>query len=112
MKKIGIIGCGTIGNYLSQRIEKDFRTQAIIVGLCDIENTRAKLLASILCEEIPIILVEELIDRSDLIIESTSKEACPNICKKTVEKGKDIMVMSVGGLIGNMELLSIARKNH
>jgi aspartate dehydrogenase len=110
MKKIGILGCGTIGSFLAQRIEEDFQGQARIVGLCDIDDSRAQQLASKLTQKIPILAPEQLIDRSDLIIESTSREACPDLCKKTLEKGKEIMVLSVGGLIGNMDLFSLAKK--
>jgi aspartate dehydrogenase len=110
MKKIGILGCGTIGSFLAQRIEKDFKNQAKIVGLCDIDVTKARLLASKLSGKIPLLPPEKLIDKSDLIIESTSSEVCPRLCKKTIENGKDIMVMSVGGLIGNMKLFSLAKR--
>jgi aspartate dehydrogenase len=110
MRKIGILGCGTIGSFLAQRIEKDFQGQAKIVGLCDIDDSKVKQLASKLTQNVPILPPDQLIDRSDLIIESTSREACPNLCKKTLEKGKDIMVLSVGGLIGNVDFFSLARK--
>ena len=110
MRKIGILGCGTIGSFLAQRVEKDFQGQAKIVGLCDIDDSKAKQLASKLTQKVPVLAPEQLIDRSDLIIESTSREACPNLCKKTIENGKDIMVMSVGGLIGNMKLFSLAKR--
>ena len=110
MKKIGILGCGTIGGFLAETIEKEFKNQARIAGLCDIDDTKAKQLADKLSKKVPILPLERLIDDSDLIIETASSDASPKICKKAIEKGKDIMVMSVGGLLGNRTLFSIAKR--
>lgn len=110
MKRIGIIGCGTIGSFLAKRIKKDFKKTAKIVGLCDIDNDKARLLALKLSKKVPVLSLEKLIDKSDLIIEAASSVASAQICKKAIEKGKDIMVMSIGGLLGKSKLFSLARK--
>lgn len=109
-KRIGIVGCGTIGSFLAKRIEKDFKKTAKIAGLCDIDNNKAKLLANKLSKKAPVLSLEKLIDKSDIIIEAASSAASAQICKKAIEKGKDIMVMSVGGLLGKSELFSLAKK--
>lgn len=110
MKKIGIVGCGAIGSFLALTIAKDFRSEARIIGLCDIDEKSSRLLAGRLRKDVPILSLEILTDRADLVIECTSPQAVPQLVHHVLEKGKDIMVMSVGGLIGNMEIFSLARK--
>lgn len=110
MKKIGIVGCGTIGSLLAKRIEKDFKSSARIAGLCDIDTGKARALADKLSKKTPVLSLERLIDKSDLIVEAASGLASPIICKKAVEKGKDVMLMSVGGLLGKKNLFSLAKK--
>ncbi len=53
----------------------------------------------------------DLIKSSDLIIEATQAEAAFGIAKKAILAGKDILVMSVGGIIKHChELRVLAQK--
>jgi len=110
MKKIGIVGCGTIGSFLAKRITKDLKSQARITGLCDIDTKKAKLLAGRVSPKPPVLSLERLIATSDLIIETASGKACPVICRKAIMKGKDVLVLSVGGLLGHEKLFSLAKR--
>lgn len=110
MKKIGIVGCGTIGSYLAKRIEKDFKSSAKISGLCDIDTGKAKALSKKLSKKIPVLSLEKLIDRSDLIIEAASGTVSAMVCEKAIEKGKDAMIMSVGGILKKNKLFTLAKK--
>lgn len=109
MKKIGIVGCGTIGSFLAKRIERDFKSFARIAGLCDIDPNKAKALADKLSKKRPILSLGKLIDKSDLVVEAASGSASAQICKKAVEKGRDVMIMSVGGLLGKSGLFHLAK---
>lgn len=111
MKKIGIVGCGTIGAFLAKRIDKDFKSLARVVGLCDVDRKKARLLADRLSRKVPVVSLESLIAKSDLIIEAASSAISAKVCKSSVEKGKDIMVMSIGGLVRkSKKLFSLARR--
>ncbi|NQT95660.1 MAG: aspartate dehydrogenase [Candidatus Omnitrophica bacterium] len=111
MKTIGIVGCGTIGTFLAKRINKDFKLLARLAGLCDIDEEKAKVLSKKLSKKIPILSLDQLIEKSDLIIEAASSSISCNICKKALTKGKDVMVMSIGGLIKDYKsLFSLAEK--
>ncbi len=45
MKKIGIVGCGTIGGFLTKKISKELRDSAKLVGICDIDAKKARSLS-------------------------------------------------------------------
>ncbi|NQT90082.1 MAG: aspartate dehydrogenase [Candidatus Omnitrophica bacterium] len=110
MKRIGIVGCGAIGGFLAKRIDKEFRKTARIAGLCDIDRKKAALLAGKLSKRPPVLELDKLIKASDLIIEAASGSISAKICKSSIEKGKDVMIMSTGGLLGKNRLFRLARE--
>jgi aspartate dehydrogenase len=107
--RVGIVGCGVIGTELAQAIDREIE-DAQLVTLTDIDEKKAKELADSLEEKPKILLLDELIKESDLIIEAASKDVVSSLARKVIEQGKDIMIMSVGGLLGNEDILDLARK--
>ena len=106
--KAGIIGCGFIGNELAMFMDKtkEFR----LIGVNDINKNKADILIRKLKNNKPAYMdLDNLIKKSDLIIESASKEIIGEILKnKNLDKkGKSLLIMSTGGLINNLRLNKI-----
>ncbi|MFH1644859.1 MAG: aspartate dehydrogenase [Candidatus Omnitrophota bacterium] len=112
MKRVGIVGCGTIGSFFAKRIHTEFKGSAQISGLFDIDKSKANELLSELAASANILELEELIERSDVIIEASSKGACASICKQALSRGRDVIVMSIGGILGNEYLFDLAKENN
>ncbi len=113
MLKVGIIGCGTIGKELAMACQKKFSDGVTVEAIADSDATKAKKLQKELKPRPQILSFDALIKRSDLIIEAASAHAAYEISKKALFQGKDIMVMSVGGILGKeKELLNMARTHH
>lgn len=110
--KIGIIGCGTIGTELAKAIITKFKKEAKLVALCDINRGRASKLSRSFKNKIAILSLDGLIKKSDFIIEAASKEISARVVRKAIYKGKDVLVMSVGGLLKNSQLFKLAQKNN
>lgn len=97
--KVGIIGCGTIGTSIIQAIRKKFHSRLAIAAICDhhpkkIEELKRKAhFKAVLCD------IDEVIKKSDIVIEAASAEASLEIVKKALRKHKKVLVMSVGGLL-------------
>ncbi len=112
-KKIGIAGCGTIGSFLAKAIDKDLKSAAVIAGLCDVDEKRAGSLQKGLAKKPPVLSLSRLIDKSDLVIEAASGEASFGLAKKVLSKKKDVMIMSIGGILGKeAELFNLAKKRN
>lgn len=111
--KIGIIGCGAIGTSLAKIIVRDFSQEALLAGLFDIQPQRNDKLASILKNSsLASKNLNSLIGKSDLIIEATSPKAVFEIAQKSILAARDIIILSVGGIVNKYsELRSLARKN-
>ncbi|MBI4451886.1 DUF108 domain-containing protein [Candidatus Woesearchaeota archaeon] len=104
--KVGIIGCGFIGSEIASFIDKN--TNIKLIGLNDIDKNKINVLIKNLetCKS-KFMEIDELIRKCDLIIESATKNVVEAILKnKNLDKkNKKLLVMSTGGLIGNLDLL-------
>ncbi len=106
--KVGIIGCGAIGVEIAKAIMDipDLK----LVSLCDVERDKAERLSLLFQDRPAIDSLSELISKVDLVIESASQEVAKIAFPLAIEKGKDVMIMSVGGLLGREDLLTLAEK--
>ena len=111
--KIGIVGCGAIGSSLAKEIMAHFRDYAILSGLYDIRTDKARLLSEKLTKTNRLSLrsLDVLIKKSDLVIEASSAKSAWGILQRSIFSGRQVMVMSVGGIVGHLEdLLRLAKK--
>lgn len=105
--KVGIIGCGFIGNELAMFMDKFKEFQ--LIGMNDIDKAKADALIRKLKNNKPAYMgLDDLIKKSDLIIEAASKDIIGEILKNRNlnKKGKGLLIMSTGGLINNFGLLN------
>lgn len=110
MIKVGIIGCGTIGSELALACQKRFINEVTLDALSDTDMAKARKLQHHLRPKPKIFSQEALIKRCDLVIEAASKHVSYDIAKKALSLGKDVMVMSVGGILGKeKEIFKLAR---
>lgn len=95
--RITIVGCGARGSMLAKAVDQMEEVKRIY--LFDVNRDRAEELAKGLEKAIVVDSVEDELYHCDLVIESASQEAAKDILKKTVGRGVDIMLMSVGALV-------------
>jgi aspartate dehydrogenase len=115
-RKVGVIGCGTIGGQLAGAVDSGSVSNAVLVSLFDIvpgstDALRAKLHSG------PSAYVdfERFIGTGcDIVVEAASQEAVRKFAPQVLESGKDIMIMSVGAFAdGDLlsDLLQSAQEN-
>ena len=112
MRKIGVIGCGTIGSQICRSIDRE-HISAKLIGVCDVDPGKAEKLVADLKNETPVLEQANLIDLADLVVEAAYRHAAPEIIRDTLNMGKDILVMSVGGLLMHInEFRTLAEKKN
>lgn len=109
-KTIGIIGCGAIGSAIAWYAAEKLQNNIEKIYLCDTDSEKLKELAEKIECALAAENMEALIDASDLVIEAVSPKIVPDIIKAALEQRKDVMVMSVGGLLSDLGLLEKARE--
>jgi aspartate dehydrogenase len=109
MKRIGIVGCGAIGRGIAEFIQTNLKHKARIVALCDIDSEKANTLSKKITPPPVITTIDNLIKKSDLIIEAASVSISGSVAEKAVGAKKDVLIMSTGGLLKKLSLFEKAR---
>jgi aspartate dehydrogenase len=102
MKKIGIIGCGTIGGVVLEYIKSNLTQIAEVTAICDVDKQKTSDFSArfFLNKSIDIFeKYEDLINNVDLVVETASGQISGDITIKSLKQGKDIVVLSIGGLV-------------
>lgn len=113
--KIGIVGCGAIGSSLAKVITTGLAKKAALSGFYDIDISRARGLSRAVAKNDGLAVggLGRLVDKSDIIIECASSRSSYEIAKKVLTKGRDIMMMSIGGIVGKWtELAGLAARHN
>jgi aspartate dehydrogenase len=107
--KVGLLGAGAIGQILGVALDAD-PNRAALVAIADQDRPRAEKLSAQLKTRPPVVEIDELVRRSDLIIEAAGQAALPEIVPRALRAQKDLMVMSVGGLLEHEEWFAEAER--
>lgn len=99
--KVGIIGCGCIGKAVGKFIAREMKGRMVLVAVYDIEPANAEALIRQAGKNIRVAgSMDAVIKSADLIIEAASVNAVEEVLTKCIAGGKDVVIVSVGGLLG------------
>jgi aspartate dehydrogenase len=106
--KVGLIGCGAIGNVIAKAIDEG---EEELVAVYDLIESKSFELVSKLREKPEITRsFDEFVSKDmDVVIEAASQQAVREYAERVLESGKDFMVMSVGAFVDE-DLLTKLRK--
>ena len=107
--KVGLLGVGAIGQILAAALDAELN-RAALVAVADQDRPRAEKFAAQWKARPPVVEMDELVRRSDLIIEAASQAALPDIVPRALRAQKDLMIMSVGGLLEHEEWFAEAER--
>jgi aspartate dehydrogenase len=107
--KIGILGVGSIGQTFANAVDRG-RVEADLVAICDQDAERAANFAAVLTCKPAVVSIDELIEQTDLVVEAASQAVLPILVPKALAAGRDLLVLSVGGLLGHDDWFREATK--
>jgi aspartate dehydrogenase len=102
--RVGILGMGSIGRTLATALDAK-RIDAELVAIADQDTERAEAFAAELSSRPPTVTLHELVQRTDLVVEAASQSSLLDFVPKALAAGRDMLIMSVGGLLGHDEWL-------
>jgi len=103
MLKIGIVGMGVIGRHVADAVTRGIPGTAL-VGVSVREPATAS--------GYPVLALEELIERADLIVEAATQAALREFGPAVLSAGKHLMVLSVGALVGVLDGWAALAEKH
>lgn len=93
MTRVGLLGCGNIGGIIAERSEAE------IVAVHDMCPERANKVAQHCGATVVDDLCEFLHSDFDVLVEAASVDAVRNYASAALEAGKDLVILSIGGLV-------------
>ena len=110
--KLGVVGCGAIGSRIALSVMKELKEGFTLCALYDIDQAKAARLAGRLkVRGGAACTLDDLIRRSDVVVEAVNTPATAQIVRKSLKAGKDVLVMSIGRLLNDSSLFSLAKRS-
>jgi aspartate dehydrogenase len=108
--RVALAGLGAVGLKLAAALHEGVADLSLAaVSANDKERARERLRT--LGIEAPVVAIEELEPYADLVVECAPAELLPAIARPFLAAGKQVIVLSAGALLTNMDLVDLAREN-
>ncbi len=108
-RTIGIVGCGAIGRSLARGVAR-LRLAGRVVAVCDADAAVAARLAAALRPRPAVLPLRALVARCEVVVECASAAAAAGVVRAARSRGRDILALSVAGLLRHPGLLAPARR--
>lgn len=109
--RIGLAGFGSVGQEIARRITTKPLCNVLLVGVTARDLEKARQAASAYRPAPLVMPLDDMVEKTDIIIECATAEAFPEIARKVVARGKTLITVSVGGLPNCPELIDLAEKH-
>ena len=108
--KVGIVGFGTIGKVLGERLDKGVTGfELVAVNSGNLEKAREKL--KNFRNSVPVVPIDELVSMVDVVVECAPTAAFMSIAEPTLRNGKTLLTVSGAAILQNPEVVDLARDN-
>src|SRR3989338_1395287 len=111
MIQVGIVGAGAIGSALAKAIEQKFSDYACLAYVVDTNPSQIERLKTKVRSPFKSVPLDELVRSSHFIIEAASVEASKELIPLALKANKDILVLSVGGMLKIENLSDLVKKS-
>lgn len=101
--RVGLIGCGALGGQLARALDRGAVPGARVVAVADLDESRARRLAAALRPRARVLDAARLAAACDIVVEAAGQAAVAGAVRAASAAGVDLLVMSVGALLGHPE---------
>lgn len=111
--RISLVGCGAIGTEIAKAINALHLHEVELAAIVDTDRFKAEALRRKLKFSKPVVTdLDHAIQRADLVVEAANRRVVAELVTKAINQGKDVMLMSSGGLVDHLDLLDLARRKN
>lgn len=104
---VGVVGLGAIGRRVCQALDAGIPGLRL-AGATARNRERAEAFLLTLASAPPFLALDDLIAACDLVVEASTQAHLEEIAPKTLGAGRDLVVLSCGGLLGRADWLALA----
>ena len=110
VRKVGVIGLGAIGRRVAQALDEGI-PGLVLAGATARDRAKAETTLKTLASRPAFLSLEDLIEASDILVEASTQEHLREIAPKTLGRGRDLVVLSCGGLLGRDDWVKLAAEH-
>src|SRR5437762_2496084 len=104
---VGIVGLGALGRALCRALADGSRGLRP-AGATARDREKAERFLKGLRFPVPFLALDDLVDASSLVVEASTQAHLQEIAPMTLEAGRDLIVLSCGGLLGRRDWVELA----
>jgi aspartate dehydrogenase len=101
-RRIGILGLGTIGRAVARALAGGM-PGLVLAGAASRDGGRSREFLADLPGAPPLLRLAELLHRADMVVEAATQAALVEAAPSILDAGRDLVVLSVGGLLDHPE---------
>lgn len=106
--RVGLVGFGSVGQELANRLIGGAIPGMLLTTVTARDLDKARLVAQNFERPPLVVSLDELLLRSDIVVECATADAFPEIARKVLAAGKTMVTVSVAGLPNCPDLLGLA----
>jgi aspartate dehydrogenase len=107
---VGIVGLGAIGKAVCRALD-DGIPGLELAGATARDREKAERFLKALRSPAPFLPLDDLIEASSLVVEASTQAHLQEIAPRTLGAGRDLVVLSCGGLLGRQDWVDLAAAN-
>lgn len=109
-RNVGVVGLGVIGRQVCRALDEGIPGLRLAAGLAR-DRERAGRFLSDLRSSPPLLPLEDLVATSDIVVEASTQAHLEEIAPRALAAGRDLIVLSCGGLLGRQDWVDLAQAN-
>src|SRR5438445_13273958 len=107
---VGIVGLGAIGRAVCRALDEGIPGWKLAAATAR-DREKAERFLKGLRSPAPFLSLDDLIQASDLVVEASTQAHLEEIAPKTLRAGRNLVVLSCGGLLGRQDWVTLAEAN-
>jgi aspartate dehydrogenase len=107
---VGVVGLGAIGRQVCRALDDGIPGLRLAGGLARDQAAASRFLGG-LGSSPPLLPLPDLIAASDIVVEASTQAHLEEIAPRALAAGRDLVVLSCGGLLGRTEWVDLAEAN-
>lgn len=107
---VGVVGLGAIGRQVCRAIDEGIPGLRLTGALARDRERAARFLTGLHASP-PVLPLADLIAASEIVVEASTQAHLEEIAPMTLSAGRDLVVLSCGGLLGRQDWVKLAEAN-
>src|SRR5213594_1108233 len=108
---VGVVGLGAIGRQVCRALDEGIPGLRL-AGATARDRAKAERFLKDLRSPAPFLSLDALVEASNLVVEASTQKHLEEIAPTALKAGRDLVVLSCGGLLGRQDWVDLAEANH